>query len=584
MTMRSPIVAMLWEIWRLTRVEVAWRLALGIVGGAAVLVLVAAIASNLGQGEAVSDFGAAMALIIIVMLHVAGWLSLTNLNSGRPGFPLYLLYTRPVRTSVLVGVPMVYVAATPAAIYLVSALLLRVTSGYPFPLLPVAAWIAALNLVMAAANWSTRNRVIQMLGAMPANAAWLVLAIHRLTAVEIPGSYDWPPNLWPTLFDFPLTDYALIGAIGLASFGLTVVGVARQRRGDGRAAIPWTPGDGFPDRLVSLFRFPCPTLSATRAQVWFDLKSTALPLLTIGLALAIVNPLFLAVSGPLDAALFGGSVWLGPFAGMFAMLSVLAALVLAANAFGIRARQGHLYASAFEATQPYGTARLAGLKVLVRSVCVLAALLAVGMSVWTSLSVFPLRKRGEPLIEIADVPLSSWQRAIEGAVGALTGYEQLALAVVASMGVAVMVASLATLAALWARYPRRLSIAGLLFLLYGLALVLLALGQRWNGSEIVPLGAILRATSWVAAAAIAFATAYLAWRSFAERVLTLRSACGAVLVSAAFGAAGLTLLRASGVSPAGMPAADAVWLLSPALLPLTTSVLAPWSLSRIRHT
>ena len=122
------------------------------------------------------------------------------------------------------------------------------------------------------------------------------------------------------------------------------------------------------------------------------------------------------------------------------------------------------------------------------------------------------------------------------------------------------------------------------FLLYGLALVLLALGQRWNGVEIIPLGAILRATSWVAAAAIVFATAYVAWRSFAERLLTLRSARGAVLVSAAFGAAGLTLLRAAGVSPAGMPAADAVWMLSPALLPLMVSVLAPWSLSRIRHT
>ena len=31
--MRSPIVAMLWEIWRVTRVEAAWKLALGIVGG-----------------------------------------------------------------------------------------------------------------------------------------------------------------------------------------------------------------------------------------------------------------------------------------------------------------------------------------------------------------------------------------------------------------------------------------------------------------------------------------------------------------------------------------------------------------------
>ena len=52
-------------------------------------------------------------------------------------------------------------------------------------------------------------------------------------------------------------------------------------------------------------------------------------------------------------------------------------------------------------------------------------------------------------------PLRSWQRAIESAVGALTGYQQVALAVVASIGVAVMVASVAAIVALAARYPRR---------------------------------------------------------------------------------------------------------------------------------
>ena len=197
------------------------------------------------------------------------------------------------------------------------------------------------------------------------------------------------------------------------------------------------------------------------------------------------------------------------------------------------------------------------------------------MSVWTSLPLL-----GDAVfIQMFDEPLSSLQRAIKGAVAALTGYEQLALVVVASISVALTVASLATLAALWARYPRRVNIAGSLLLLHGLALVLLALGQRWNGLE-----AILRGTSWVAASAIVLATGYLLWRGFAEQLLTLRQASGAVLVSAAFGAACLTLLRGAGVSLAAMPAADAVSMLSPALLPLMASVLAPWSLSRIRHT
>jgi hypothetical protein len=79
-----------------------------------------------------------------------------------------------------------------------------------------------------------------------------------------------------------------------------------------------------------------------------------------------------------------------------------------------------------------------------------------------------------------------------------------------------------------------------------------------------------------------FATIYLTWKVFAERLLSLRSAVGIVLISAAFGAAWLTVLRAAGVQLAGTTM-HVVWMLSPALLPLMASVLAPWSLSRIRH-
>ena len=166
----------------------------------------------------------------------------------------------------------------------------------------------------------------------------------------------------------------------------------------------------------------------------------------------------------------------------------------------------------------------------------------------------------------------------------LTGYELLALAVVASIGVAVIVAWRAARAALWSLYPRRMIITGALLLLYGLALVLLGMaGRRWSGPAVV-MDAILVATPWLAAAAMTLATAYLLWNALAEEILTLRQVCSAVLVSAAFAAAWVTVLRATGVPLAGMPATFVVSWLWPTLLPLTASVLAPWSLNRIRHT
>jgi hypothetical protein len=600
MTTRSRIVVMLWEIWRVTRVEAVWKLAFGIVGGLAVLALSAtfAPADNARRYEDVMDNGAALAMILLVLPHLLSWQSLARLNGGRPGFPLYLHYTRPVRTAVIVGLPMAYLTAMSSAIYIVSALLLRVTSGYAFPLLPVAAWIAALTLIGLAATWSTRNRTIQLLVMMIAITRAFGLAMDRLTAVEIPDTFDWPPRLWPTLFDFPRTDYAWIALIGLASFAVTVAMVTRQRRGDElvsshvraiMAAITWTPGGGLWEWLVNLFRFPCPTSSAMRAQVWLDLKSNGLPVLTIGVTLAIVILLVSAVSGPIDAAInadprvscpirecFYARAW----PPLFAPLSLLTVLVLAGNAFGIRRRQGRSYMSAFEVTQAHGTAQLALLKVLVRSVCVLAAIIAIGVSVWISVPLL-----GDAVfIQMWNLPLSSQLSAINGAVAALTGYEQLALAVVVAVGVVIWVAAIAVLGALRTRYSRRANIAASSLLLSGLALALLALAER-NG--IVPpfvFDALIAAARWIFFGAMVFTTVYVFWSGFAERLLTIRYAGGAVAISAAFAAAWLTALHIAGVQLAGMSATNAISVVSPALLPLMASVLAPWSLSQVRHT
>jgi hypothetical protein len=600
--MRSPIVAILWELWRVTRAEIAWKLALPIGAALTVLGLAAAFgpANEPPNTQGVNDEVAALALILIVLPHLIGWLSLAKLNGGQPGFPLYLLYTRPVRTAVIVGLPLTYFAALSWAIYLVSAIVLRVASGLAFPLLPVAVWMAAYTVITLAGAWSTRSRLILLLVMMYAVTKGLGMSMQRLTAVELPGGYDWPPRLWPTLFDFPRSDYGWIALISLAAFGVTVAGVAWQRHGawiaaptlgTGKTAIDWTPGNGLWAWLINLFRVPCPTSSATGAQVWADLKSNGFPVLTIGVALASVILLLSAVSGPIDAAWNADPdvscpieecFWARATPPLITPMSLLAILSLAGNAFGIRRRQGRASISAFEATQAYGTGQLALLKVLVKSVCVLAALVAIGVSVWLSMPLL-----GDAVfIQMWEVPLNSRRSVLTAAVKALTGYEQLALAVVAAGAVALWVASWAAVGALRTRYPRRITVAVCLLLLYGVAFVWLAVGVRMNPETASQfhLDVVYGAMRWIAAAAIVFATAYLAWRTLAERLLTVRQAWSVVLLSAAFAAAWLTVLRAAGSSLTAMPASDAVRILSPALLALTASVLAPWSYSRVRHT
>jgi hypothetical protein len=563
------MLAIVWEHWRLTLGESAWRLSFGLVAGSAALAL--------SRSDA--------AVWVLLSQHAMFSLSIAKLTGGRfmdgyrPGFPLHLLYTRPVRTSAIVGVAMLYDAVSGAAMYAASAALLGLAFGQTLPLLSMAMLIVVFRMVCLFVQWSTRSRVFQWLGSL---AIWgAAIALFNIRAG---GS--------PLQLGFSFAETALMASIGLVSFGLTAAGVARQRRGDARAAIPRTKGSGLTDWFAGLFRFPCPTSSPTRAQVWFDLKSSGLLVLAIGLTLAAVIPLAFVITTRLDVALSG--VFTEPetrgVAVTVAMFSLPAVLILlGGNAFGIRARQGRKYASPFDATQVYGTMRMAGLKVLVRSVCLLAALAAVGASAWTSASVIPfdVLHDNDTFIEKSRNPVSGGMRAVEGAVGAMSAYELLALAFVAAVVVTVMVASRAAFTALRARYPRRVNIAGSLLLLHGLVLVLLFLAFEGGIASQFVLYTAQDLTNWViktVLAASVLVTVYLFVTVLAERLLTLGQAAGAILLSAAFGAAWVTVLNAAGVPLSAMPARDAVGMLSPVLLPLMASVLAPWSLSRIRHT
>ena len=192
------------------------------------------------------------------------------------------------------------------------------------------------------------------------------------------------------------------------------------------------------------------------------------------------------------------------------MISGPIVLFLGGNAFGIRRRQGRTYVSAFETTQPYGTAQLAGLKVFVRTACVLVALIAVGVSVWASSSL--VGAWGAWLVDgkkDALPGLLQSRQKFGDAFGGLTGYAFAALAVITSMVVAVMVASLAAFSALRARYPRRVLIAGSLLLLMFSRSSCWRWRRKAGSHRSSWWTTIFRVTGWSLVAAMVLATIYL---------------------------------------------------------------------------
>jgi hypothetical protein len=371
----------------------------------------------------------------------------------------------------------------------------------------------------------------------------------------------------PLRFEFSRSGYLGMLGICFASFVLTVAGVARQRRG-GASTESRTRSAGYPEWMINLFRFPCPDSSATRAQAWFELKTSGLPVLTIGLIVAMFIMLLFALSIPF--------AWLRPLALVASMISVWAvplALFIGGNAFGIRQTQGRMYASAFEATQPYGASQLAALKVLVRSACVLAALIVMGSSLWASIElmsameVWGVTRKGVDLGARLIQFRSDVQRAF---FGEPTGYSHVAQTVAISLFIVFVVAARAAFTALRARYPRHLlaGVSLVLFCIFSTALLSLARQKGVAAESLV--NAISSAIAWIAAIALTSSTLYLFWSGFRERTLTAAYACGALVLVAASGLA----------APPGPSVVEnsVTWL-----LPLAVLLLAPWSLSRIRH-
>jgi hypothetical protein len=544
--MRSAVTAMLWENWRLTRVEAAQRFALGLVAGSAALFTKA---------------GAIGAFWILIVTHgMCVWLSILKLNGGRlmdgykPGFPFYLLYARPVPTGVFVIVAMVYDALSCAALYVISATLLGLAFGQPLPLFSAVLFIVTFHLCYTCVQWSTPSRVVQWVGSFAFSVPLFFLLKNRaVSSLQL---------------EFSLAENVTMGLLCVLSLGLTIAGVARQRRGEAVESAPRAEGSGgYPDWLVNLFRFPCPTSSATRAQLWFELKSSGLPILSIGFGVSmLVLALFAIGISVTPARYFSVSVV------MFAI--PVALFGLTSNAFGIRRKQGRTYASTFEVGQPYGTAQMVSLKVLVRTACVLLALTMIGVSVWASSSL--LSAWGAWMMEgkNASAGLLQMRERIVGAFARQTASAYAVQAVIASIAVAVIVAWQASREALRVRYRRQLLVCSALLLVWCFASILLALAVHNGIAPAFLAGAVFNATFWIWGAAMLAATSYLVWSGFAQRALTIRYAGGALALSAVFVATWL----------AGMPArpiTEIAWL---TLLILTASFLAPWSLNRVRHT
>ena len=548
--MWTPAKALLWECWRVSRLNLASMMFLATLVGVGLMVLPM-------DGE----LDASLVVALAIYLALFGQLWALTIDS-RTGFTLRLGFTRPIPTRVLVTVPMVYVAAASAVAYLTPIWVLRTAFGIPLPLLP-AALVSTVSLTLVAFCWSSANPVRRR--AFPV-ILWLLGTTWFLASLVARPSATGEPQTTGSaeVFSFSVSSYGWMALISAAAFWVTLAGVARQRRGDDGFSTAPPTGEGAVARPRSVFRtwiadrvrIMCPVSSPARAQLWFEMSTVGARVLTAGALTTLAAPIFLTVldaAGALGQALYFW-VWF-PL-----MVPVLVALP---SMLGLRRKQGASYLGAFAATRSLGTAHLVGLKVLVTSLAILLSWSVLVAVLW----VFSVRLAAwGPETQAAFTEY--WGDFFPSPLGTadtlqrMVAFSALATAVLAGTGV-LHVSSVLN--------PRRTLLTGVGLGIYIASWVLAGI----RGS----VDADILATThlWIVTVAVFLGTAFLIRRSVVERIFTLRALTAVLVIGVGL------LIMSLWTNPNPDDIEDHMVAFIFGSLPLTLMVLLPWSFSRLRH-
>ena len=561
MSLWSPATAMLWESWRLTRRQLLFFGALAGLGGWALL-----------AGAPDRERIAYLVLMTLLSVAIMTLMSMCLVAGRNPvGFPYTLAFGRPARTSLFVAVPMLYRATACAAIYAIPAAALRAAYGVPFPVTPIAILLGASAMLFLTSIWYTREAKLRTLTTIVLVLFGVPAALGWLSPWNVPAGV-FPPPVVPDMVHLSAAQYALIVLAVAGAYVATVLGVERQRHGAQapRPQSPVTPrqesiaAKGFVEQFraaaLTIVRWPCPTSSPLAAELWIETKARALPVLAMGLLLALCVPLLVMLGARVQPQIVGVFV-------VMCVVIVPAMPFFSAVSASFWNREGSLRApmNPFEATRPIATARLAAVQITIASGAILGAWTFIAVS--TSLSL--------PLAG-ADTTFAAAPRAIAALLRAVPIARLVGVAAIGLVALSTVVALLAAIRAFSVVYGKRLWLGTLGLGLYAI-FVMFAVGtERWSSAAI---GIHL----WALTAAIPVATGFVMVRAVAERILRPRDVGAALAIWGAFIAVCWLVARELGITLEGLAPAIGALVLAAGLLPLTASMLAIWSLGLIRH-
>lgn len=251
--MRSPALALTWNVW--------WRYRWGLAACAAVWLVLAALGLLLprvasGPEDHITPVGVmVLGLFVPAFVFTAyafSWItSDVQLEARETGFPTRT-FTLPMSTAALVALPMLQGAAVTALAWVAWAAAVLRPAGIDAPLVwPALQAAALLAWLQAIVWWSFPLRYLRVIAAAP-----VLTAIGLAPALGV--AFETPPAVVALA----------LAALLPAAYGVALLGVAHTRRGD---APTWT----WPALLGAAVasrrsRRAAPFSSALQAQSWLE--------------------------------------------------------------------------------------------------------------------------------------------------------------------------------------------------------------------------------------------------------------------------------------------------------------------------
>jgi pimeloyl-ACP methyl ester carboxylesterase len=299
---RSPVVAVLWEIWA------AHRVGLLAVAG---VIPVCALSARFLAAPAQHSLWAQLAFVPFGCSLLEVFLSVSFTEPSRADkvavFPVRL-FALPVRTLTLVAVPMLSGAVAVALLYVLWATLVFAPLVPDTPVLIPALLLSAGLMSHLAVMWGLPRLGLGRLllsGGIGVVLLWGLVFPDALLP-------SWLANASPAMQ--VAVKSAAFCLVGLAAFGSALNSVARQRHQrtrDGKPALKASPATVRPARALPPFASPA------RAQLWLEWRRHGwlLPATVMALGLVAVGPLSL-VRGldPASSLQLAGSLLLVPLA------------------------------------------------------------------------------------------------------------------------------------------------------------------------------------------------------------------------------------------------------------------------------